>query len=139
MAAGSGPVLRSGVLRLHDFGPTKIELEDDMNTLTKRAILALLAGSFALLSGCTRHNKDEHYYLIATNIKVPYWQTAASGFTSAAAQYGVTAELLGPDGFDPQAEVQAFKSAVAAKPCRGSPFVICCCRRATPTRARSGR
>lgn len=87
-----------------------------MNTLTKRAILALVAGSFALLSGCTRHNKDEHYYLIATNIKVPYWQTAASGFTSAAAQYGVTAELLGPDGFDPQAEVQAFKSAVAAKP-----------------------
>ncbi len=87
-----------------------------MSILHKRAILGLLAGSLALLTGCTRHSKDEHYYLIATNTKVPYWQTAASGFTGAAAAYGVTAEMQGPDGFDPQAEVQAFRSAVASKP-----------------------
>ncbi len=29
---------------------------------------------------------------------------------------GVTAEMRGPDGFDPQAEVQEFRSAVASKP-----------------------
>jgi ribose transport system substrate-binding protein len=87
-----------------------------MSTLGKRAILALLAGSFALLTGCTRHTKSEHYFLIATNTKVPYWQTAASGFTDAAAVDGVTAEMRGPDGFDPQAEVQEFRSAVASKP-----------------------
>ena len=87
-----------------------------MSNSGKRAILALLAGSFALLTGCTRHTKSEHYFLIATNTKVPYWQTAASGFTDAAAVDGVTAEMRGPDGFDPQAEVQEFRSAVASKP-----------------------
>src|ERR1035437_9191849 len=87
-----------------------------MSILHKRAILALLAGSLALLTGCTRHNKDEHYYLIATNTKVPYWPTAGSGFTGSAAVFGVTAEMRGPDGFDPQAEVQEFRSVVASKP-----------------------
>jgi ribose transport system substrate-binding protein len=87
-----------------------------MSVLSKRAIFALLVGSFALLTGCTRHNKDEHYYLIATNIKVPYWQTAGAGFTNAATEYGVTAEMRGPDGFDPQAEVQEFHTAAASKP-----------------------
>lgn len=87
-----------------------------MNIFGKRAVFVLLAGVITLLSGCTRHNKDERYYLIATNTKVPYWQTAGSGFTTAAAEYGVTAELRGPDGFDPQAEVQEFRSMVARKP-----------------------
>jgi ribose transport system substrate-binding protein len=87
-----------------------------MIILNKRAISALLAGSLFLLAGCTRHSKNEHYYLIATNTKVPYWQTAAAGFTNAAAQDGVTAEMRGPDGFDPQAEVQEFRTAVASKP-----------------------
>ena len=30
--------------------------------------------------------------------------------------FGVTAEMRGPDGFDPQAEVQEFRSVVASKP-----------------------
>jgi ribose transport system substrate-binding protein len=87
-----------------------------MIILGKRIAFVLLAGPLALLTGCTRHSKDEHYYLIATNTKVPYWQTAGTGFTTAAAQYGVTAELRGPDGFDPEAEVQEFRSMVARKP-----------------------
>ena len=87
-----------------------------MSVLSKRAVFSLLAGSLALLAGCTRHSKNEHYYLIATNTKVPYWQTAASGFSDAAAVDGVTTEMQGPDGYDPQAEVQAFRSVVASKP-----------------------
>lgn len=87
-----------------------------MNILGKRIVFALLAGTVALLTGCTRHSKSEHYYLIATNTKVPYWQTAAAGFTNAATVYGVTAEMRGPDGFDPQAEVQEFRTVVASKP-----------------------
>jgi len=77
-----------------------------MKILANRAVIALLAGAIALLTGCTRHNKDERYYLVASNTKVPYWQTAGTGFSAAATEYGVTAELRGPDGFDPQAEVQ---------------------------------
>jgi ribose transport system substrate-binding protein len=87
-----------------------------MNTFTKRVVYALLAGGFALLTGCTRHSKSEQYYLIATNVKVPYWQTAAAGFAKAAAEYGVTAEVRGPNGFDPQAEVEEFRAMVARKP-----------------------
>jgi len=77
---------------------------------------ALLMGLVPLLGGCSRHSKKEHYYLIATSTKHAYWQSAASGFSKAAAEYGVTAEVRGPDGFDPQAEVTEFRNAVSAKP-----------------------
>jgi len=46
---------------------------------------------------------------------LPYWQTAATGFKQAAAQYGVTARVEGPDGYDPQAELVELQKAVAAK------------------------
>ncbi|HEY0795068.1 MAG TPA: substrate-binding domain-containing protein [Acidisarcina sp.] len=58
----------------------------------------------------------EHYYLVATNIKLPYWQTAGAGFAKAAADYGVTAEMRGPATFDPQDEVSEFRDVVAQKP-----------------------
>lgn len=87
-----------------------------MSILSKRVIFALLAGVLPLLTGCTRHSKNEHYYLIATNIKLPYWQTAAAGFSKAAAQYGVSAEMRGPNTFDPQGEVDEFRAVVARKP-----------------------
>jgi ribose transport system substrate-binding protein len=63
-----------------------------------------------------RHSKSEHFYLVATSIKHAYWQSAAAGFAKAADQYGVTAEMRGPDGFDPQDEVQEFRQVVALKP-----------------------
>jgi len=78
-----------------------------MSILRKWVGLVFL-GLLPLLAGCSRHSTSEHYYLIATNIKLPYWQTAAAGFAKAAGQYGVTAEMLGPDNFDPVGEVKAF-------------------------------
>ena len=66
--------------------------------------------------GCTGHSKSDRYYLIATNIKVPYGKSALAGFQAAAAQYGVTVDMRGPDTFDPQAEVTEFKSIVSTKP-----------------------
>jgi ribose transport system substrate-binding protein len=87
-----------------------------MRTFEKRLVLALAAGLLPFLSGCMRHSKSEHFYLVATNTKLTYWQTAASGFAKAAAQYGVTAEMRGPDTFDPRAEVEAFRSVAAMKP-----------------------
>ena len=50
------------------------------------------------------------------NPALPYWQTAAAGFKKAAAQYKVTARVVGPDGHDPQAELAELHKAIAAKP-----------------------
>lgn len=87
-----------------------------MITLRKQISFALLMGVLSLLAGCMRHSKSEHFYLVATSIKHAYWQSAAAGFAKAADQYGVTAEVRGPDGFDPQDEVQEFRQVVALKP-----------------------
>ena len=87
-----------------------------MNILTKRIGSALLMGVLPLLVACQRHSKGERFTLIATNIKHPYWQSAWAGFAKAADEYGVSADMRGPDGFDPQAEVTEFRAAVALKP-----------------------
>ena len=90
--------------------------EKAMKTLEKRLVLVLAAGLLPLFTGCMRHSKSEHFYLVATNIKLSYWQAAAAGFAKSAAEYGVTAEMRGPDTFDPRAELEEFRSLVARKP-----------------------
>lgn len=82
----------------------------------RRFALATLALAVVFTSGCERHSLKEVYYLVAANVNLPYWQTAAAGFNKAAAQYKVTAKVVGPDTDDPQAELAEFKKAVAAKP-----------------------
>jgi ribose transport system substrate-binding protein len=47
---------------------------------------------------------------------LPYWQTAAAGFKQAATQYKVTARVVGPESYDPQAELTELQNAIAAKP-----------------------
>ena len=88
-----------------------------MKMLEKRIPLMVLATALPLfVGGCERHSKSEQYYLIATNIGLPYWQSAHAGFTRAAAEYGVTEEMRGPDTFTPAIEVDEFRAAVARKP-----------------------
>ena len=87
-----------------------------MNLLRKRVCFALLTGMLPLLAGCTRHSKREHYYLISTSTKHAYWQSAGAGFARAAAEYGVTAEMRGPETFDPDAELAEFRAVVSRKP-----------------------
>ena len=82
----------------------------------KRILLVALAMALSMLTGCERHSKSEQFYLIATNIGLPYWQSAHEGFTRAAAEYGVTEEMRGPDTFTPAIEVDEFRAAVARKP-----------------------
>jgi ribose transport system substrate-binding protein len=86
-----------------------------MSMWRKGVIFALMA-VLPVLEGCTRHSKSEHYYLISVNVDLPYWKTAAAGFQKAAAEYIVTAETRGPNSFDPQAEVEEFRTVVARKP-----------------------
>jgi ribose transport system substrate-binding protein len=83
----------------------------------QRVALAMLALGVAFTSGCgERHSSKEVFYLIATNVKLPYWETAAAGFNKAAAQFKVTAKVVGPDTYDPQAELTELHNAIAAKP-----------------------
>ena len=86
-----------------------------MSIWTKGIVVALVT-VLPLLEGCTRHSKSERYYLVTVNVDLPYWKTAFEGFQKAAAEYGVTVDLRGPNKFDPQAEVEAFRAAVALKP-----------------------
>ncbi len=86
--------------------------------LRLKSHLASFSVALALLAttGCQSHSKSETYVLVANNLKLPYWQTVDSGFDRAGAEYGVTTVLNGPDTFDPQAELAAFRQAVARKP-----------------------
>ncbi len=88
-----------------------------MREFQKRFVLVSLAVMLCVFNvGCERHKASEQYFLVATNIRLSYWQTAKAGIERAAAAYGVKGELRGPDSFDPQGEVQEFRNAVAAKP-----------------------
>ena len=83
----------------------------------KAVVLAMVGLGLAFTSGCeARHSTKEVFYLISVNQALPYWQSAAAGFKKAAAEYKVTARVVGPDGHDPQAELTELNNAVAAKP-----------------------
>ena len=85
--------------------------------LIKQMALALAALVMMLIPGCgARHSPKEVYYLVATNVSLPYWETAIAGFKAAAAQYNVTAKVAGPDTYDPLGELAEFQKVVAAKP-----------------------
>ncbi len=82
----------------------------------KRIALAMLALGVAFSSGCNTDSNKDVFYMIAANLSLPYWQTAASGFNKAAAQYKVTAKVVGPQSYDPVGELDALQKAVGAKP-----------------------
>jgi ribose transport system substrate-binding protein len=82
----------------------------------KGTAVAALALAILSTSGCDRHSNKEVFYLVSANLTLPYWQTAAAGFNKAAAQYKVTAKVVGPENYDPQAELAELHKAIAAKP-----------------------
>jgi len=68
--------------------------------------------------GCSGslHSADEKYVLVATNIQLPYWKAASAGITKEALAMHVRGEFAGPDNFDPKAEQEALRKAIAGKP-----------------------
>ena len=83
--------------------------------LHKLLLIALLLGCLTL-PGCQYRSTKDVYYLVAPNLKLPYWKTVQDGFNAAATQYGVTPRIVGPDGYDPGAEATAFSDAVGRHP-----------------------
>lgn len=82
-----------------------------------RLVLFFAASAGAVfLAGCARHSSAEHYYLVTANTKLAYWQSAAAGLDKISKEWDVHAEMRGPRDFDPQGEVDEFRSVVALKP-----------------------
>lgn len=86
--------------------------------MSHTAFTTLLAASLLTLAGCggSQHAVTEKYYLVATNVKVPYWQQAAAGLSHAANQLQVKAEFVGPESYDPKAQHEQFVAVLAKKP-----------------------
>jgi ribose transport system substrate-binding protein len=85
--------------------------------IRKKILIGFCGGALTWLAGCggSAHAPTEKYWLVATNIKIPYWQSASAGLLRAAQQMGVKAEMVGPDSFDPKAEHEAFQRVLAEK------------------------
>jgi ribose transport system substrate-binding protein len=84
-----------------------------------KALAALASATLILsLTACSgsRHEATEKYYLVVSNTKLAYWQAAATGLSQAAHKLGVGYEMVGPDTYDTQAEIQAFRDAAATTP-----------------------
>ncbi len=81
------------------------------------ACAVVFAGT-VFIGACSEpsHERNEHYVFVATNINLPYWKEAEAGFLDSAKTLGVTAELVGPTGYSPNAELQAFRQAVEQQP-----------------------
>ena len=77
---------------------------------------AVSALSLVLLSCGSAHTSDEYFVLVSTNLQLPYWKTAGTGFSNAAAEYkGVRFDFVGPQNYDPKAERDALDEAVQKK------------------------
>ena len=78
----------------------------------------LILGGTALIVSCTKpyHEQNESYVFVATNVNLPYWQNAQTGFMDAAKALGVKAELVGPPGYQPNAELGMFRRALEQNP-----------------------
>ena len=85
--------------------------------MRRKILIGFCGGALTWLAGCgaSPHETTEKYWLVATNIKIPYWQNANAGLLRAAQQMGVKAEMVGPDSFDPKAEHDAFQRVLAEK------------------------
>ena len=85
--------------------------------MRKKILIGLCGGALTSLIGCggSGHASTEKYWLVATNIKIPYWQSTNAGLLHAAQAIGVKAEMVGPDTFDPKAEHEAFQRVLAEK------------------------
>jgi ribose transport system substrate-binding protein len=79
--------------------------------------LSIFVGT-ALFASCSKpyHENNERYVFVATNINLPYWQDAQTGFLDAAKALGVKGELVGPTGYAPNAELGIFRQIVEEHP-----------------------
>src|SRR3984893_11861856 len=83
----------------------------------RHGVTLIFVGAVLIVS-CAKpfHEENERYVFVATNINLPYWQEAQSGYLDAAKALGVKGELIGPPTYDPPAEVGMFRQVVEQHP-----------------------
>jgi ribose transport system substrate-binding protein len=92
-------------------------LEDKIlkrKALLSSSVLALGLLALLLISACSI--TEPKYFLVAPNLKAPYWKTAQEGFYAAARELNVKARVAGPDTYDPAGQVEEFQRVVRLKP-----------------------
>lgn len=85
----------------------------------RQTIMVMVAVSLtAVLLSCQKafHEETERYYFISANIALPYWQEAQAGFQDAGRALGVKVEFKGPETYNPEDELEAFRKAVQMRP-----------------------
>src|SRR2546423_594813 len=75
-----------------------------------------LAALLVVLPSCGNGHSGENYFLISTNVKVPYWQSASAGFSQAGGRLGVAYALNGPDTYDRGGKHPPFEPIIKKKP-----------------------
>lgn len=68
-----------------------------------------------LLSCGGAHDSDEFFVFVTSNLQLPYWKAAGTGFANAAGQFKVRSDFTGPQSYDAKAERDAFDQAVQKK------------------------
>jgi len=76
------------------------------------SLFCLTPLAILLSCGGSPHESDEHYVFIAANIQVPYWQSAAAGFSKAGDELKVKTDFTGPKTYDSKAERDAIDDAI---------------------------
>src|SRR5579863_1048110 len=76
---------------------------------------AAVTASLILLSCGSAHDSDEYFVFVTSNLQLPYWKTAGTGFANAAGQFKVRSDFTGPQTYDPKAERDALDQAVQKK------------------------
>lgn len=87
--------------------------------ISRTYVIAAVSLALLPLMSCgdaSPHDPLEKYYLVATNIKLPYWQQAFAGLNRAAFQLGVKVEMVGPEVYDARAEHEEFQRVIGQKP-----------------------
>ena len=80
------------------------------------ALWLCLSALLVVLPSCGNGHSGESYFLIATNVKVPYWQSASAGFSQAGGRLRVAYAFNGPNTYDPGAEHTTFEAIIQKKP-----------------------
>ncbi len=91
-------------------------------SMTARFLGYLLLAVPFFCSGCSKsldstgRESGGQYFLVTVNTQIPYWQTAATGFTKAASEIQVQGTIAGPNNYDPKAEQQEFRRVAQLRP-----------------------